>query len=141
MAQEDDVTAVDPASRSTNQSGTNVLNQIRPAEDPAYYSDEFKQMFEDHITYILTYAGKTLDSALYKVRLITTDDHQKLLRYSGDWFAFLTALGIRKCYHWPILRLNGLWDPFGLDTNRSSFLIPDYPFIDRLVRMCKEKRT
>jgi len=140
MAEETKDTSTQAVSATTTNKNS-VLDKIEPAAGEEYYSDEFRQMFEDHISHILNFRGTSLSAMLYSVRAIKPDEHQRLLRYSGDWFGFLGSLSIPKKYHWPIIRLNGLWDPFGLTTDLTSFLMPYTPYVDQLARLCKEKRT
>ena len=119
----------------------NVLGLLMPPVDPAYYSPEFKQMVEDHLDYMKNYTGATEADALVKMIEVTSSDHQKLYRYAGDWYGFLRAMGYSDRYHWAILRFNGTRDPLSLTTGLTSFWVPDGPFLDKLARLCKEKRA
>lgn len=119
----------------------NVLGLLVPPVDPAYYSPEFKQMIEDHLNYMKNYKGATEADALVKLVPIGRNDDQKLSRYTGDWYGFLRAMGYAERYHWAILRFNGTRDPLSLKIDLKSFWVPDAPYLDKLARLCKEKRA
>ena len=111
-----------------------ILDNVLSSGAMVYFTDKFRKMVEDHLVYIRT------TERLTSTRVITSDDHQKLLRYRGDWFGFLQAINIPPKYHWAILRVNGIRDPLSLDTDLVALLLPDYSFIDKLAQLCKEKK-
>lgn len=110
-----------------------LINNIQNSGPMIYYGDRFRQMVEDHLTYIQQMSTTS-------VRVIAQDEMAVLNRYVGDFYGFLDAIGYERRYFWTILRINGFRCRFDLDLTLTQFLLPDWSFIDKLAQLSKEKR-
>lgn len=109
-----------------------LMNSIEKTPPAIYYGKRFRQMLEDHLTYILGMPGTRTEA-------IAEDKMVILNKYVGDWYGFLDAMGYPRQYHWVILRMNGSRDRLDLRLGITVLLVPDYTFIDKLAQLSKEK--
>lgn len=110
-----------------------ILEAIDEFGEAVFYSKRYRQMLEDHLT--------LLQGMKNDVRQITQNDWATLNRYVGDFYGFLTAIGIPRKYQWTVMRLNGFRSRFDLDLTLTSLQTPDYAYISKLGQLSKEKRA
>lgn len=110
-----------------------LLSTVDPSGPAIYFSKKFRLMLEDHLMIIKEMTTNT-------IREITSDDWDKLNRFEGDFYGFLTAMNYPKQYHWTILRMNGFSSRFDMNDQISRLILPDWQYIDKLAQLCKEKK-
>lgn len=87
-----------------------------------YYTSTFRNVLEDHMTYLRTHA-KTQNlpinpSAAYK--------------YESDLFGLLQHLSIPAHLHWLVMRMNDMTTPTQSTSALSKLIIPDLALVDRI---------
>lgn len=103
-----------------------------PTGEAIYFSDRFRLMVEDHLLIIRNATT---------VRQFDNTDLNLAYRFTGDFYGFLSALGYPVKYQWTIMRINGFSNRFELNTELGHLLLPDWPYIDKLAQLSKEKRA
>lgn len=111
---------------------SDILSTIDNSGPSIYYTASFRRMLEDHLLVMRSMTTNT-------IRQITEDNWASLNRYVGDFYGFLTELGYSRQYHWTILRLNGFRSRFELNLGLQQLILPDWDYVDKLARLCKEK--
>lgn len=92
-----------------------------------YYTDNFHNVLEDHMTYLRGLASTT------KQEVEPID----VVRYQADFFGLLVKFGVRAELHWVVMRMTGLTSPSDVPEDLAFVLIPDDAEITRLVQTLK----
>lgn len=93
--------------------------------DAIYYTDEFRDVIEDHLSWLRNHQKTTLRAILPEIAYPN----------AGDFYSVLDAIGLKRQYHWTVLRMNGLTDPIQSPEDLSEILLPSTDIIDNLVRL------
>lgn len=101
-----------------------ILKQLTDRGHAAYYDEEFRALIEAHLPYIRN------DSRTHEIVV----DLAKTAVYRGDFYGFLTQVGISPEFHWVIMRLNRMNTPMQFDSSITTLLIPDESQI-RMIEM------
>lgn len=88
-----------------------------------YFSDEFRNVIENHLTYL-----KNISST----RLLPIPDHSRV-KYVGDFYGLLQEMGVRHDMFWICLRVNGLHEIADSTDNMVDIFIPSKVSIDTLL--------
>jgi hypothetical protein len=87
---------------------------MTPDGNSLYYDPNFRYTLEAHIPYLL---------GLATTRSIVVDPHDAVV-YNQDLFGYLLSAGILPCYHYVIMRLNGMFSPNEFNSDTQSLNIP-----------------
>ena len=99
------------------------INDLMPSDGPAlYYDDGFRNTIEDHLPYLQLAANSD----------VTAVPDATAYKYEYDLYGLLYSLGIPKCYHWVILRVNGFRSPIEYTVAVNNLLIPKSQVIDNI---------
>lgn len=99
------------------------LDDLMPADGSQdYYNQGLRNSLEAHLSYLRNSKSTTTQMV---------DQHQVIV-YHGDLFGYLTMAGVKACYHWVIMRLNGLHSPRDFDERITALQIPDERELERL---------
>jgi hypothetical protein len=90
--------------------------------DSVYYTPEFMNVLEDHLTYLREHPKTRTES-------ITPHEASK---YTGDLISLLNVRNVKPEYHWIIMRLNNFTNYSDIDENLNTLLYPDFEEIDRI---------
>lgn len=87
-----------------------------------YYSDKFRDVLEDHMTYLRTHpeTGMTV---------ITPGEANQ---WQGDFFGLLQDKGRPAHLHWLIMRMNGYTSPLQFTSDMIAFIEPNPAVVDRI---------
>lgn len=108
-----------------------TLNRSMASEGAAvYYDSGFRQMLEDHLTYLKTNA-QTED-----VDISPRVAHKG----HGDLISVLQDYNIEPRLYWIIMRLNGYTSPMEYTSDRLVLKIPQPALIDGLTRIYRVNR-
>lgn len=99
---------------------------VTPGAD-TYYSDDFHNVLEDHMTYLRGLASTT------KQEVEPID----VIRYQADFFGLLGRLGVPQYLHWVVLRMTGLTSPAKVPLDLAFVLVPDISDVQRLQQTIK----
>lgn len=87
-----------------------------------YYNDSFRDVLEDHLTYLKTLAGtKTIPIDAY---LAT--------RYEYDFFGFMQQQKVPMYLHWLTMRLTGYTSPDQMSPNLQSYVLADPQVVESI---------
>lgn len=78
-----------------------------------YYTDDFRNVLEDHMTYLRTAASTTVMNV----------DPIKAYRFEFDLDGLLLDMGIPLYLHWVVMRMNNFSSPQHVPANLTSLLI------------------
>jgi hypothetical protein len=98
----------------------NSLN-IDPGE-AIFYSKAFMDTMESHVGYF----RKSLKSNIVQI------DQGKAAVYVGDFFGYLSAVGIEAKYHWLFMRINGYYNSNEFTIDKFSLILPDKNEIEQI---------
>lgn len=87
------------------------------------FDPKFKNTLEQHMEYLKT-AGTYRDVII---------DNKYKGKYSGDFYAVLSDLGLPAKYHYITMLLNGLTNPIQFTNQFNTVFIPDTNIIDRIL--------
>ena len=91
-----------------------LLNlMIDPGAD-VYYSDAFRVVMEDHMTYLRNHEDNQA--------LVTQPVYAQ--KYQGDFFGLLQHHHVAAHLHWVTLRMNHMTNPTQYDGLGLNFIIP-----------------
>lgn len=106
----------------------NKVDRFMTDGGPAvYYDDGFRQVVEDHMTYLRTHPKTTL-LTLDATKLGT------LYKYEADLYGFLSEFGVPRKLHWIVMRMNGYFSPTELEMSLTSLMVPDGTIVEQLVQ-------
>lgn len=88
-----------------------LINHLNVDESSGFYEPAFRQVLEDHLSFI---------KAAGTVQTLNVPP-MVALRYQGDYYGLLNQLKVPTFLHWITMRVNGLISP--ADT------IPDHPVV------------
>ena len=95
-----------------------------------YYEPGFRQIVEDHLTYLRGHETTEKNSIRPRVA------HG----CQGDFYCVLSYYGIPREHHWLTLRVNGLTSPLDYDSTMDQMLLCSPTTISRLVKMYRANR-
>lgn len=94
---------------------------VSPGAD-IYYSDAFRNVLEDHMTYLRGHA------ATNKVEVAPID----VVRYQADLYGLLGKIGIAPHMQWIVMRMSDMTSPSRVPEELTFVLVPDESVISRL---------
>lgn len=95
---------------------------VTPSGAEVYYSDSFRAVIEDHMTFLRTHPQtyrKSVTSA-------------QAYKFEGDFFGLLQEINEPSQFHWIILRMNKLTSPVYSTDDITSILVPSGDVVERL---------
>lgn len=90
----------------------------------SYRSISFRNVLEDHLEILKTHNVTTLEVP-YDVGV----------RYLGDFTSLLNEFDIPEQYHYPTIRINGLYCSYDYNQLIDVLHIPDLAYVDRLLNL------
>ena len=95
---------------------------LQPKGNDYYYTDEFRNILEDHLNYIRGHKNTIV------MRLETHD----MIKNNNDLYSLFMEKNIPLDLHWITLRLNNLTSPFLNRQELEYILIPDVGVIQQI---------
>ncbi len=104
-----------------------LVRLIRDPGADVYYSPQWQLMIETHLSLLRARADNT----------ILNFTAAQAFKYEGDLVGLLTELNVKLCYHWLLMRLNGMrtWTDF--DGQSTMLVVPNYTYVERLTEVHK----
>lgn len=99
-----------------------IDNLMVPAGADIYYSDAFRNVLEDHMTYLRGHESTTRQEV----------EPIDIVRYQADLFGLLGKMGIPPYMHWVVMRMTDLTSPSRVPDDLIYVLVPDEAVISRL---------
>ena len=96
-----------------------------------YYTDAFRNVLEDHLTYLRT-------STTSSVIIITPMEAH---RYEMDLHGLLATKNIPRYLHWLIMRMNFMNSPTEVKETLSQMIIPDPKEVARILQAFNSTRV
>lgn len=90
--------------------------------EDVYYSQEFLQVIEDHLSYL------RLTAAVSPVAVSQLQG----MKYEGDFYGLLADNNVEKKYHHVVLRLNGYVSSADYSGDIDYFLLPDFNEVEEI---------
>lgn len=87
-----------------------------------YYDDGFRNVLEDHMTYLRT-------SAVTKNVEV---DVLSSYKYQADLFGYLYLRNIPAFLHWVVMRMNRMTEPMEFGPSITTLLLPDPNMIEQI---------
>lgn len=83
---------------------------------------------------------RTLETLLPTIQARSDTDFMQVtpvdaLKYQGDFYGLLQFKLVQPKYHWIVLRMNGMVNPTDYDGQETTFLLPNYGFVDEQFRL------
>lgn len=85
-----------------------------PQGTDVYYTDAFRNVLEDHMTYLRGAASTTVGNV----------DPIKAYRFEFDLNGLLLDMGLPLFLHWTIMRMNNLSSPQHVPADLTTLLLP-----------------
>ena len=98
------------------------MDIFQPKGNSFYYTDEFRNIIEDHLNYIRNH------KTTIAMRLETHD----MIKNNNDLYSLFMEKKIPMDLHWITLRLNNLTSPFLNRVELEYILIPDAGIIGQI---------
>jgi hypothetical protein len=104
---------------------------IRDPGADVFYTPEWQLMIETHLPLLLARSDNT----------VLSFTPAQAYKYEGDLMGLLTELNINQCYHWLLMRMNGMrtWTDF--DGVSTVLTVPNFAYISRLTEVHKTTMT
>lgn len=99
-----------------------VDNQMAGLGNDIYYSEGFRAVIEDHMSYLRTHP---------ETRVVELPNNEAY-KYEYDFYMLLSRLSIPYHLHWVVLRLNGFTAPNQLRAGLQSILVPSEAEMERM---------
>ena len=99
-----------------------IFNLMANAGPDFFYDPDFMATLESHMDFFKTHPRTTV---------IQINPEQSAI-YDGDFYGYLTKVGIPAQYHWVIMRLNGMYSSTDFTSELTTLYVPDRDFIDQL---------
>lgn len=99
-----------------------ILEKLLSPGPEVYYSEAFRRVLEDHMTYLRMHS----DTTLLTVESFTAYKHR------GDLFRVLQSYNVPGYMHWTIMRMNNLTSPSDFKETTVSLLIPATGVLERM---------
>ena len=87
-----------------------------------YYSDSFRVVLEDHMTYLRNHPQTYLKEVSSK----------QAYKFEGDFFGLLSELNQSPEFYWIIMRMNKLTSPVYSESTINSIIVPANDVIERI---------
>jgi hypothetical protein len=87
-----------------------------------YYTDGFRQVLEDHMTYLRQHQSTQLMSV----------SPQAAWENDQDLFGFLQVVNLQPQLHWVTMRMNNFSSPTEFGTSVTQLLIPSSVVLEQL---------
>lgn len=97
----------------------NLMNDSGPLD---YYDPAFRQVLEDHLTYLREHPSTT----------ILTIEPARAYKYEADLFSLLSAYSVPVHYHSLIMRMNKMVVPTEATKDLRSLLVPEFSIVERI---------
>lgn len=91
--------------------------------DQVWYTQEFRNVLEDHITFIRN--NKPTAQAL---------DANQVIKYRFDFFSLLSEYNIPSYMHWITMRVNGLKSSIDDFSMLENILCPDPTILNQILQ-------
>ena len=79
-----------------------------------FYKPSLRCTIEANIPYLLTRPN---------TRTVSVDP-QSTIVYNQDLFGYLLTISVLPCYHWVVMRMNGMFSPLEFDSSVTALTIP-----------------
>lgn len=87
-----------------------------------YYSDTFRRVLEDHLTYLQTHPS---------TRQIAIDPEQAY-RFEGDLWGLMSHYNVPMHLHYLVMRMNGLSSPQDSSVGITFLLVPNPNVVNQI---------
>lgn len=108
-----------------------INNLTNPGSD-IYYSQDFRNIFEDHLNYILNTKQLNITTK--------TVDPNTAARFAGDFRGLMLEMNIAPELHWFNMRLNGYTSTSDYDGSKTTVDVIDPSVISSLMSSYKTVR-
>lgn len=100
------------------------------AGNSAYDEPEFRNIIEDHLTWLMNHGGTTSISVSPK----------QIDVYAFDWIGLLNNLNIPSDYHWVVIRMNEGMSFTDVPPLLRNLLVPDFQLVNNLYVLNKSTK-
>lgn len=101
-----------------------ITNKFSPAGDPVWYTDAFRNVLEDHLTYLRN--NKTTQLQQVEPNLV--------IKFQFDMFSLFRFYRLQDYLHWITMRMNGYLSPIDNFSEMTSFIVPDETTINQILQ-------
>jgi len=99
-----------------------IDNLMIAAGPSIYYSQSFRDVLEDHLTYLKNHSTTNVLSI----------EPMKAYKYEFDLYSLLREYNIPTHLHWLVMRLNDMVSPTDATVKIDHLIIPDFSTVDRI---------
>lgn len=109
-----------------------LINKMTNPGPSVYYEQQFRNVFEDHLSFILNNRASNIYSA--------TVDPNTAARFAGDFRGLMLSLGIFPFLHWYNMRINGYTSTSDYDGSQLTLDLLNDKVIVQLAKSYKTSR-
>lgn len=99
-----------------------IDSQLVDSGPSIYYDPAFRNVLEDHLTYLRTHE---------KTQLIAVDVMQAY-RFEGDLNGLLSYYRVPVYLQWLVMRMNKFTSPLDASKDLISLIVPDYTTVEQI---------
>ena len=104
------------------RSDMKLLNQLIEPGAEVYYSAEFRNVLEDHMTYLREHSENSVQSIEPNIAY----------KYIGDLTGVLHHYRVPYHLHWVVMRMNNMTSPVDYRDTMLSLIIPSFSAVDKI---------
>lgn len=99
-----------------------LLNSLIPPGPDVYYSPEFRNVLEDHMTYLRTHPENSVVTIAPNIGY----------KYIGDLAGVLHHYNVPYHLHWVVMRMNNMTSPIDYRDTMLNLDTPSFTVVERL---------
>lgn len=101
-----------------------IINKFSNPGDAQWYTDAFRNVLEDHLTYLRNSPETTVQivEPIY------------LIKYRFDLFSLFRFYGLRDYMHWVTMRVNDLNSPTDDISQLLTYLVPSETILSQILQ-------
>lgn len=105
--------------------------KMTPPGLDVWYDDQFRQVLEDHMTFLRNHPDNTYKSV----------EPMETIRYRFDLFGLFRAKGIEEYVHWVVMRMNGLSTSTDVTEKLVGFIVPSNTVVGQILQHYQTRNT
>jgi hypothetical protein len=101
----------------------NIRNKMRAPGHSTYYSEEWKNLVDQHIDFLLSSSNS----------IVADVEPMAAHKYAGDLAGFLVATQVPAHFTYVVLKLNGLTDGTQFNDSIKQLILPSEKDLEKLM--------